>query len=80
MDAVPAKYWKIVLGVGVIMTIFSLMSLPSLYENISGDGIPNRPQKEPPIEYRWDIAISRVTIALISLSISVFAFTRIRIL
>ena len=52
MENVPANYWKVVLGVGILVTMLSLISLPTLYGNISGDSIPNRPQREPPIEYQ----------------------------
>jgi len=78
MNIIPSGYWKIILGVSTIVTILSILSLPSLYENISGDNIPNRPQKEPPIEYQWDTAISRILIALLSSAISIYAYNKIR--
>ena len=70
--------WKILLVVSVLFFIFSLMSLPYLYENISGDNIPNRPQGEPPIVYQWDVAISRIVIALISMIVGVYSLKKIR--
>ena len=70
--------WKILLGVCVLVFVFSLSSLPSLYENISGDSIPNRPQKEPPIEYQWNVAISRIIIALMSVGVGVYSLNKIR--
>jgi hypothetical protein len=54
------------------------MSLPYLYKDISGDNIPNRPQGEPPIVYQWDVAISRIVIALISIIVSVYSLRKIR--
>jgi hypothetical protein len=78
MASIPVDYWKIILGLGIIITVLSLVSLPTLYENISGDNIPNRPQKEPPIEYQWDTAISRILVALISSAISIYAYNKIR--
>jgi len=73
-----AEYWKIILGVSILITVLSLISLPTLYENISGDSIPNRPQREPPIEYQWDAALSRILIALFSLAISIYSYNKIR--
>jgi hypothetical protein len=77
MVSVPVDYWKIILGLSILITVLSLASLPVLYENISGDNIPNRPQKEPPIEYQWDTAISRILVALISSAISIYAYNKI---
>jgi hypothetical protein len=78
MASIPVDYWKIILGLGIIITVLSLISLPTLYENISGDNIPNRPQKEPPIEYQWGTAITRILIAVISSAISIYAYNKIR--
>jgi hypothetical protein len=78
MVSVPVDYWKIILGLSILVTVLSLASLSVLYENISGDNIPNRPQKEPPIEYQWDTAISRILVALISSAISIYAYNKIR--
>jgi len=78
MASIPVDYWKIILGLGIIITVLSLVSIPTLYENISGDNIPNRPQKEPPIEYQWDTAITRILIAVISSAISIYAYNKIR--
>ena len=80
MDATNARAWKIVLIVSAIVTILSIISLPSLYENISGDSIPNRPQKEPPIEYQWDQAILRILIAVTAAAIGVISLNKIRAL
>ena len=78
MSILSPSYRKLILGVSIIITIVSLASLPYLYENISGDNIPNRPQGEPPIEYQWDTAISRTIIALISLGIGIYSYYRAR--
>ena len=78
MSMLPPRFWKIILVVSIIITIVSLASLPYLYENISGDNIPNRPQGEPPIEYQWDTAISRILIALMSLGIGVYSYKQVR--
>ena len=73
-----AEYWKIILGVSILITVLSLISLPTLNVNISGDSIPNRPQRKPPIEYQWDAALSRILIALFSLVISIYSYNKIR--
>ena len=78
MDNIPAEYWKIILGVSILITMLSLISLPTLYENISGDSIPNISQKGPPIEYQWDKAISRILIAIIFLVVSIYSYNQIR--
>ncbi len=78
MSILPVKYLKIILVVSVLITVLSLTSLPTLYEDISGDGIPNNSPKEPPIEYQWDIAISRIVIAIISLATSIYSYNQIR--
>ena len=70
--------WNILLWVSVLILVFSLVSLPSLYENISGDSVPNRPQKEPPIEYQWDTAILRIIVAIISMVVSIYSLNKIR--
>ena len=78
MVSISAEYWKIILGVSILIAVLSLISLPTLYEDISGDGIPNNSPKEPPIEYQWDIAISRIVIAAISLAVSIYSYNQIR--
>ena len=70
--------WNILLWVSVLILVFSLVSLPSLYENISGDSVPNRPQKEPPIEYQWDTAILRIIVAIISMAVSIYSLNKKR--
>jgi hypothetical protein len=78
MNNLPSKRWKIILGISIIIAIINLLSLPTLYENISGDSVPNRPQREPPIEYQWDTAITRLIIALVSILISAHSYNQIR--
>ena len=78
MDTPENKIWKILLVASVLVIVFSLTSLPYLYENISGDNIPNRPQGEPPIVYQWDVAISRMIYTLISIIVGVYSLKKIR--
>ena len=80
MDATGVRMWKILLLVSILVTVVSTLSLPSLYQNISGDSVPNRPQKEPPIEYQWDQAILRITLAMVSVLIGMYSLKKIRAL
>ena len=72
-----AGLWRGVLLICILVAFFSLVSLPSLYRDISGDSIPNRPQKGPPIEYQCSAAISRILIALVSIVLGVYSWNRI---
>lgn len=78
MNSQNRLLWKIMLVISTLVLVFSLISLPGLYENISGDNIPNRPQKEPPIEFRWDLAISRIIIAFISMIVGAYSLRKIQ--
>ena len=55
----------------------SLFSLIGLRENISGDGIPNRLQGGPPIEYSWDKAKQRILVAIFSTGIAFLSWNRL---
>ena len=76
--SISAEYWKIILGVSILIAVLSLISLPALYKDISGDGIQNNSPKGSLIEYQWDIAISRIVIAAISLAVSLYSYNKIR--
>ena len=78
MVHISAEYWKIILGISILITVLRLISLPTLYEDISGDSIPNLSQRKPPIEYQWDTAISRIVIAVTSLTVSIYLYNQIR--
>lgn len=72
-----AGLWRGVLLICILVAFFSLVSLPGLFRDISGDSIPNRPQKGPPIEYQWSAAISRILIAIVSIVLGVYSWNRI---
>ena len=78
MVRISAEYWKIILGVSILITVLRLISLPTLYEDISGDSIPNLSQRKSPIEYQRDTAISRIVIAVTSLAVSIYLYNQIR--
>ena len=70
--------WNIVLGISIIVFVVSIATFPSLSENISGDGVPNRPQREPPIEYQWDSVIQRIVVIVLSVVAAFFSYNKIR--
>ena len=72
-------FWRLLFIISLVIAVISLFSLTRLYENISGDSIPNRPQKEPPIVYRWDLAIIRIIVSGISFFIASYSFKKIRV-
>jgi hypothetical protein len=60
-----------------LIGVFGLFTLGNFDTNISGDGIPNRPQKEPPLEYPWDQAVQ--VIAVVALSVITAIYSGIKI-
>ena len=79
MSVSNTNTWKILLSVCILVIILSLISLPNLYLNISGDSVPNRPQKEPPVVYQWDQALARVILVIVSLLVGVYSWNKIRL-
>ena len=75
---ISAEYWKLILGVSLLIAVLSLISLPTLYKDLSGDGIQNNSPKGSLIEYQWDIAASRIVIAIIFLAVSIYSYNKIR--
>ncbi len=51
MEQNNIRIWKIVYAVCLLITLASLISIPYLYEDISGDSVPNRPKRSPPIVF-----------------------------
>jgi hypothetical protein len=73
------NFWKILLGVSVLVLVYSLASFPQVYTNISGDGIPNRPQKELLIENQWDAVFQKIILIALSIGVGLYSFNQIRI-
>jgi len=71
--------WRILLPLSLAVAIISIISLVYLQVNISGDGVPNRPQGGPPIEYPWGQALVIVVTAILSAGTAVYAWRRIAI-
>ena len=70
-------FWKFLLVSSLLVITVGFYMLNNLAVNISGDGIPNRPQKEPPIEYPWDQANQIISIMVLSAILSVFSLYKI---
>ena len=71
-------FWKLLLVSSLLVVIFGLYAFDNLnYVNISGDGVPNRPQKEPPIEYPWDQAFQIIVVVVLSAIVTVYSMARI---
>ena len=79
MESNISGLWKYLLVFSILVFVVNLISLPNLVENISGDSIPNRPQGGPPIVYRWDLAVTRIIIAVFSIMVGLFSLKKIRI-
>ena len=77
MNTQSENTWKLVLVIALTVAVLSIFSLSTLQERISGDGVPNRPQKEPPLEYQWDQAARNIITAGISIVIAIYSWRRI---
>ncbi|MCX6654932.1 MAG: hypothetical protein NTY03_07395 [Candidatus Bathyarchaeota archaeon] len=69
--------WRILLLFSLAVAIISLISLAYLQVNISGDGVPNRPQGGPPVEYPWGQAYAIILVAILSAGTAVYSWRRI---
>lgn len=66
------------LASSLLVVILGLYAFSNLnYLNISGDGVPNRPQKEPPIEYPWDQAVQIIAVVVLSAVTTVYSMAKI---
>lgn len=69
--------WKLLLISSILIVAIGLYSLNNLEANISGDGVPNRPQKEPPLEYPWDQAVQIIVIVALSVITAIYSSVKI---
>ena len=70
-------HWRILLLFSLAVAVIGLISLAYIDVNISGDGVPNRPQGGPPIEYPWGRALVIFAVVILSLCVSAIAWKRI---
>ena len=73
----PKTSLRILMLASLVVTIVSLVSLAYLQVDISGDGVPNRPQGGPPVEYPWGQALTIIVVAILSACITIYAWRRI---
>lgn len=69
----PNTFWKLLFISSILIGVLGLFTLSNLDVNISGDGIPNRPQKEPPIKYPWDKAVQSIAVVVISAITAIYS-------
>ena len=70
----PHTFWKLLLVSSILIGAFGLFTLSNLDTNISGDGIPNRPQSAR----AWDQVVQ--IIAVIALSAITAIYSGVKIL
>jgi len=70
----PYTFWKLILVSSILIGAFGLFTLGNLDANISGDGIPNRPQSVR----AWDQAVQ--IIAIVALSAIIAGYSGIKVL
>ncbi|OGD55710.1 hypothetical protein A3K78_07540 [Candidatus Bathyarchaeota archaeon RBG_13_52_12] len=70
---------RILLLFSLAVAIISLISLAYLQVNISGDGVPNRPQGGPPVEYPWGQAYAIIVVVVLSIATAGYSWRRITI-
>ncbi|MFX0202588.1 MAG: hypothetical protein ACFFCW_41320 [Candidatus Hodarchaeota archaeon] len=69
--------WKLLLVSSLLVVALGFHAFINLDTNISGDGIPNRPQKEPPIEYPWNQAAQFIFIMVLSITTAVYSGSKV---
>jgi hypothetical protein len=66
-------FWKILLVSSILIGAFGLFTLGNLDTNISGDGIPNRPQSTR----AWDQAVQIITVVALSAITAIYSGIKI---
>jgi hypothetical protein len=72
-DLNPQTFWKLLLVASILIGALGLFALSNLDTNISGDGIPNKPQSAR----AWDQAVQ--IIAFVALSAITAIYSGIKI-
>ena len=73
----PNTFWKLLLVSSILIGILGLFELGNLDTSISGDGIPNRPQREPPNVYPWDKAVQVIAVVVLSAITAIYSGLKI---
>jgi anti-sigma factor RsiW len=66
-------FWKLLLVSSILIGIFGLLTLGNLDTNISGDGIPNRPQSAR----AWDQAVQIIAVVALSAIAAIYSGIKI---
>ena len=69
----PHTIWKLLLVSSMLIGAFGLISLGNLDTNISGDGIPNKPQSAR----NWDQAVQILAVVVLSAITAIYSGIRI---
>ena len=62
-------FWKLLLVSSILIGAFGLFALDNLDTNISGDGIPNKPQSVR----AWDQAVQIIAVVVISAITAIYS-------
>jgi len=73
----PNTFWRLLLASSILIGVLGILALDDIDTNISGDGIPNRPQREPPIEYPWDRALQIIAVVALSAMTAIYSWVKI---
>ena len=68
-----STFWKILLGSSILIGSLGLLAIDNLDTNISGDGIPNKPQSAR----IWDQATQIIAVVVFSIIIATYSGIKI---
>jgi amino acid permease len=66
-------FWKLLLVSSILIGAFGLFALGNFDTNISGDGIPNKPQSAR----AWDQAVQIITVVTLSAIAAIYSGIKI---
>jgi hypothetical protein len=72
-DLNPHTFWKLLLVSSILIGAFGLFTLSNLDTNISGDGIPNKPQSLRV----WDQAVQIIVVVALSAIAAIYSGIKI---
>jgi amino acid permease len=72
-DLNPHTFWKLLLVSSILIGAFGLFTLGNLDTNISGDGIPNKPQSARV----WDQAVQIIAVVALSAIAAIYSGIKI---
>lgn len=65
----PHTFWKLLLVSSILIGAFGLLTLGNLDTNISGDGIPNKPQSTRV----WDQAVQIIAVVVLAAVTAIYS-------